>query len=361
MKVNEGIDNSRETRQTIGVLDIFGFEVFEVNSFEQLCINYANEKLHQQFVQYYFKHELNDYKAEGIDVAAIKYDDNQACLDLIEQQGRMGKWAGLLSLLQEECRLKTATDKSLVDKINTGLKGKPHFLHQRFDPAAFGVAHFAGHVVYKADGFLEKNKDTIASDLVALVVGAKDPFLKSLISSSKSMQGKEAGKALVTVASQFKEQVNALVKMLASTTPNYVRCIKPNAFKAAQNFHGGMVLEQLRYSGVLESIEIRKAGYAMRLPFLEFFQRYRIIIKGSDKLAQAGVREDRGGGGHPARPVDNGQQQDLPQDHGRGAAAGTDGYQSEDDVGENNPSSCALLHLLRQVPADEEGRGLHQP
>ena len=266
------------------MLDIFGFEVFEVNSFEQLCINYANEKLHQQFVQYYFKHELNDYKAEGIDVAAIKYDDNQACLDLIEQQGRMGKWAGLLSLLQEECRLKTATDKSLVDKINTGLKGKPHFLHQRFDPAAFGVAHFAGHVVYKADGFLEKNKDTIASDLVALVVGAKDPFLKSLISSSKSMQGKEAGKALVTVASQFKEQVNALVKMLASTTPNYVRCIKPNAFKAAQNFHGGMVLEQLRYSGVLESIEIRKAGYAMRLPFLEFFQRYRIIIKGSDKL-----------------------------------------------------------------------------
>ena len=193
VKVNEGIDNSRETRQTIGVLDIFGFEVLEVNSFEQLCINYANEKLHQQFVQYYFKHELNDYKAEGIDVAAIKYDDNQACLDLIEQQGRMGKWAGLLSLLQEECRLKTATDKSLVDKINTGLKGKPHFLHQRFDPAAFGVAHFAGHVVYKADGFLEKNKDTIASDLVALVVGAKDRFLKSFISSSKSMQGKEAG------------------------------------------------------------------------------------------------------------------------------------------------------------------------
>ena len=165
----------------------------------------------------------------------------------------------------------------------------------------------------------------------------------------------------MTVASQFKEQVNALVKMLASTTPNYVRCIKPNAFKAAQNFHGGMVLEQLRYSGVLESIEIRKAGYAMRLPFLEFFQRYRIIIKGSDKLAQAGVREDRGGGGHPARPVDDGQQQDLPQDHGRGAAAGADGYQSEDDVGEDNPRSRALLHLLRQVPADEEGRGLHQP
>ena len=122
-----------------------------------------------------------------------------------------------------------------------------------------------------------------------------------------------------------------------------------------------MVLEQLLYSGVLESIEIRKAGYAMRLPFLEFFQRYRIIIKGSDKLAQAGVREDRGGGGHPARPVDDGQQQDLPQDHGRGAAAGADGYQSEDDVGEDNPRSRALLHLLRQVPADEEGRGLHQP
>jgi len=284
VKVNEGIDNSRETKQTIGVLDIFGFEVFEVNSFEQLCINYANEKLHQQFVQYYFKHELNDYKAEGISIAQIKYEDNQACLDLIEQQGRMGKWAGVLSLLQEECRLKTATDKSLVDKINTGLKGKPHFLHQRFDPAAFGVAHFAGPVVYKADGFLEKNKDTIASDLMTLVVGAKDPFLKALIGSSKSMQGKEAGKALVTVASQFKEQVNSLVKMLSTTTPNYVRCIKPNTLKAAQEFHGGMVLEQLRYSGVLESIEIRKAGYAMRLPFLEFFQRYRIIIKGSDKL-----------------------------------------------------------------------------
>ena len=279
-KVNKKINSNKGIKKTIGVLDIFGFEVFENNSFEQLCINYANEKLHQQFIAYYFKHEQAEYKSEGIDISQINYQDNRLCLDLIEQAGKMGKWAGILSLLQEECRLRTATDKSFVSKVNNSLKDKPHFIYQRFDPLAFGVGHFAGAVKYNAEGFLEKNKDTIYSDIVDVILNSKDKFLqKEVITFSKSLQSKGNTKSLVTVGSQFKEQVGSLVTTLNKTTPNYIRCIKPNAVKEAQVFHGGMVLEQLMYSGVLESIEIRRAGYAMRLPFKDFINRFGIMAK----------------------------------------------------------------------------------
>ena len=135
--INSAIDNVKKMKKSIGVLDIFGFEVFEVNSFEQLCINYANEKLHQQFINYYFKLEQEDYKREGVNIDKVKFSDNQPCLDLIE-----GRPLGVIALLQEECRLKTATDRSFVEKMKTSLKGKPRSC-ERSQPSVVLGNHIA--------------------------------------------------------------------------------------------------------------------------------------------------------------------------------------------------------------------------
>ena len=144
--LNKSVDRPKATRKTLGVLDIFGFEVFDTNSFEQLCINYANEKLHNQFIHYYFKHEQQEYEQEQINVEFIEYKDNTACLKLIENKGGIGSWPGLLSLLQEECSLKSADDRSFVAKINKELKDRDHYIHSRIKPKLFGVQHFAGDV-----------------------------------------------------------------------------------------------------------------------------------------------------------------------------------------------------------------------
>ncbi|KAK3242430.1 hypothetical protein CYMTET_47881, partial [Cymbomonas tetramitiformis] len=294
VRINESIDNTATMSKAIGVLDIFGFEVFDFNSFEQLCINYANEKLHQQFVNHYFKVELDEYKHENVPVDFIDFRDNAPCLDLIEK-----KPVGILSLLHEECRLKTATDLSFVEKLNTSLKGRPHFTHAKLNPEQFIIQHFAGDVSYNAVGFLEKNKDLLHGDIQDQMLSASNTFVRGLFEMSLARrQSADAGgggarggtKSMVTVAGQFKEQVESLMLLLNATSPHYIRCIKPNVKKAPGLFEGKMVLEQLRYSGVLESIHIRRAGYSARFGYKAFVDRWKPLckkIKSTDVKVQA--------------------------------------------------------------------------
>ena len=280
-RINSAIDNVKKMRKSIGVLDIFGFEVFDVNSFEQLCINYANEKLHQQFINYYFKLEQEDYKREGVPIDKVNFSDNQPCLDLIE-----GRPLGVIALLQEECRLKTATDRSFVEKMKTSLKGKPHYKPSRLDPISFIIEHFAGSVTYNTTGFLEKNKDTVNTDLEDAMLSTSHAFIKKVIErhvKSKTSGGGGAGgggkKSIHTVANNFKEQLNSLSTMLKSSDPHYIRCLKPNPAKQQQLFEGNMILEQLRYSGVLESVQIRLAGYSSRMLKNDFVSNFELLVR----------------------------------------------------------------------------------
>lgn len=287
-RINQNIDGSSKCKKSIGVLDIFGFECFKKNSFEQLCINWTNEKLQQQFVNYYFKLEQDEYKREGVGIDWVDFKDNQACLDLIETT----KPPGIVALLQEESRLRQGTDMSLAQKLRTTLDKRPHFSIARTNPGAFIVHHFAGEVQYDCVEFLDKNRDTLSNDLLGVISATDESLLKEVfaVSFQERMEMLAAGKSGAFVANQFKEQLTSLMSTLNASTPHYVRTIKPNAEKLSRSsdgsFKGAMVMEQLRYSGVLESIQIRKAGYAGRMDYVDFCQRFKVLM--SDRSVPPG-------------------------------------------------------------------------
>jgi len=266
----------KDDKKIIGVLDIFGFESFEHNSYEQLCINYCNEKLQSHFNNHIFKLEQEEYKREGLDISEISFDDNRPILEAIE-----GKKTGIISILDEEGRLPRGSDESFLTKVlqqaGTAIM-KPDSKTQRKNKssrAAFTVMHYAGAVMYDSRGFLEKNKDLLLGDLAALGYSSSFKFVANL--SSRSAKGGRGGKDAnkKTIGTQFKEQLQDLMTTLNSTEPHYVRCIKPNSNKAAQQFEAKDCLDQLRYAGLLEVCRIRKAGYPVRKSFKEFVQRYR--------------------------------------------------------------------------------------
>ncbi|CEP02434.1 hypothetical protein PBRA_009018, partial [Plasmodiophora brassicae] len=254
-------------RSSIGVLDIFGFEVFATNSFEQLCINYTNEKLQQHFNRHTFRLEEALYESEGITFQHVAYIDNQPVLDLID-----GRPTGLLPALDEELRLPRTTDATYVAKLHALHGGGRHPSYGSVvrHPARFVVRHYAGPVEYASDGFLDKNNDTMSDDLVGLFAASHSPFLKSLFPSRDEM----ARTRKVTLGGQFQEQLADLMVSLERTHPHYIRCVKPNADKRAGAYTAPMVHEQLRYSGVYEAVAIRKRGYPFRYEHGAFAQRY---------------------------------------------------------------------------------------
>jgi len=278
----------------IGVLDIFGFEIFEKNSFEQLCINFTNEKLQQHFNQHTFKTEQEVYKAEGIDFEPPPFHDNRDVLSLLEERPR-----GIFVLLDEECVLPRGSDSSFANKIVQFHEGS----HSRFtsgpklktkDKHAFAIEHYAGTVVYSASGFLEKNKDDLRENLLRLAESSEDSLMAtqlfppnldeeenevSIISTAGS--GKASSRRHKTQAGFFRKQLELLMEILEATEPHYIRCIKPNSEKSADRFDSRMCLEQLRYSGVFEAIEIRKQGFPFRRQFNHFIQRYRCLVPSS--------------------------------------------------------------------------------
>ncbi|KAI8985182.1 P-loop containing nucleoside triphosphate hydrolase protein [Pilobolus umbonatus] len=268
----------------IGVLDIYGFEHFKKNSFEQFCINYANEKLQQQFNQHVFKLEQEEYIREKINWTFIEFSDNQKCIELIE--GKLG----ILSLLDEESRLPSGSDNGFVQKLYSNFDNanfKNYFKKPRFSNAAFTIAHYALDVQYEAESFIDKNKDTVPDEHLSLLQSADFDFLKDVLDKAASNTTSaipENTKRMSMIArkptlgSIFKLSLINLMDTIGGTNVHYIRCIKPNEAKIAWDFEPNMVLSQLRACGVLETIRISCAGYPSRWTFEEFADRYYALV-----------------------------------------------------------------------------------
>ncbi|VDP83149.1 unnamed protein product [Echinostoma caproni] len=261
--------NPRGTN-SIGVLDIFGFENFTRNSFEQLCINFANENLQQFFVRHIFKLEQEEYLAEGINWKHIDYVDNQNTLNLIAL-----KPMNIFALMDEECQFPQGSDASLLNKLNT-----LHMQHSQYvKPIStrFGIQHFAGVVYYNVEGFLEKSRDSFSADLACLIKTSRNGFLHTLFKESLT-SALESRKRSPTLGLQFKKSLDSLMRTLQGCQPFFVRCIKPNELKRPGLFDRALCVLQLRYSGMMETIRIRRAGYPIRHKFNEFVDRYRPLV-----------------------------------------------------------------------------------
>ncbi|GMT07362.1 hypothetical protein PENTCL1PPCAC_29536, partial [Pristionchus entomophagus] len=298
-RINKSLDRTRRQGASfIGILDIAGFEIFELNSFEQLCINYTNEKLQQLFNNTMFILEQEEYQREGIDWQFIDFGlDLQPTIDLIE------KPMGILALLDEECLFPKATDKTLVDKLNSNHnKHAKYIIPDMKSKSHFAVVHYAGRVDYSADQWLMKNMDPLNENVVALMQNATDPFVVNIwkdavVSHSILAVGKPAEFAGIyatemnetafgmrakkgmfrTVSQLHKEQLGRLMATLRNTSPHFVRCIIPNHEKKSLKINSMLVLEQLRCNGVLEGIRICRQGFPNRVPFQEFRHRYEIL------------------------------------------------------------------------------------
>ncbi|XP_037546731.1 unconventional myosin-Va [Nematolebias whitei] len=300
--VNKALVTNIKQHSFIGVLDIYGFETFEINSFEQFCINYANEKLQQQFNMHVFKLEQEEYMKEQIPWTLIDFYDNQPCINLIEAK------MGVLDLLDEECRMPKGSDDSWAQKLyNTHLKTCSLFEKPRMSNRAFIIQHFADKVEYQCEGFLEKNKDTVNEEQINVLKASKFNLLMELFQDeekatsptgqvpgtggrtrlsikpdkNRDTSSKEHKK---TVGCQFRNSLQMLMETLNATTPHYVRCIKPNDFKLAFSFDPKRAVQQLRACGVLETIRISAAGFPSRWTYQEFFSRYRVLMKQKDVL-----------------------------------------------------------------------------
>jgi myosin-5 len=281
----------------IGVLDIYGFEHFAKNSFEQFCINYANEKLQQEFNAHVFKLEQEEYLREQIDWTFIDFADNQPCIDLIE--GKLG----ILSLLDEESRLPMGSDEQFVTKLHHNYSGDKHKFYKkpRFGKSSFTVCHYAIDVTYESDGFIEKNRDTVPDEHMEVLKASSNKFLAQVLDAAASIREREnantastkagttmsAGRRMATnrkptLGGIFKSSLIELMQTINSTDVHYIRCIKPNEAKAAWQFDGPMVLSQLRACGVLETVRISCAGYPTRWTYEEFAMRYYMLCRSHD-------------------------------------------------------------------------------
>ncbi|EGV99859.1 Myosin-Vc [Cricetulus griseus] len=243
-RINQALHFSGKQHTFIGVLDIYGFETFDVNSFEQFCINYANEKLQQQFNLHVFKLEQEEYMKEDIPWTLIDFYDNQPVIDLIEAK------MGILELLDEECLLPHGTDENWLQKLYNNFVNKNSLFEKpRMSNTSFIIQHFADKVEYQCEGFLEKNRDTVYDMLVEILR-----------------------------ASKFRSSLYLLMETLNATTPHYVRCIKPNDEKLPFEFDSKRIVQQLRACGVLETIRISAQSYPSRWTYLEFYSRYGILM-----------------------------------------------------------------------------------
>lgn len=271
----------RRTGRSISILDIYGFESFIRNSFEQFCINYANERLQQHFNRHLFKLEQEEYIQDGIEWARVDFEDNQDCLSLFEK-----KPLGLLSLLDEESTFPNGTDLTFATKLEQHLRADPCFRAER--EKAFTVCHYAGEVRYDTTGFLEKNRDLLHLDSIQLLSSCQSnlpqAFAANLVSQSEtSLSGplcKSGGADFqkLSVATKFKGQLFQLMKRLESTTPHFIRCIKPNNNQSSGLYEQGLVLQQLKCCGVLEVVRISRSGFPTRMSHKKFARRYGFLL-----------------------------------------------------------------------------------
>ncbi|XP_071328217.1 unconventional myosin-Vb isoform X4 [Trachinotus anak] len=290
--INKALQTSYKQHSFIGVLDIYGFETFEVNSFEQFCINYANEKLQQQFNSHVFKLEQEEYMKEQIPWTLIDFYDNQPCIDLIEAR------LGVLDLLDEECKVPKGTDQNWAQKLYKQHSSSAHFQKPRMSNTSFIIIHFADKVEYQCDGFLEKNRDTVYEEQINILKASQFQLVADLFHEKDDPPPQKSSRVNVrpakstprapnkdhrkTVGHQFRSSLHLLMETLNATTPHYVRCIKPNDYKEAFSFDSRRAVQQLRACGVLETIRISAAGYPSRWTYPDFFSRYRVLMRKSD-------------------------------------------------------------------------------
>ncbi|CAI5762044.1 unconventional myosin-Ib isoform X1 [Podarcis lilfordi] len=284
-RINESIKAQMKVRKKVmGVLDIYGFEIFEDNSFEQFIINYCNEKLQQIFIELTLKEEQEEYIREGIEWTHIEYFNNAVICDLIENNQN-----GILAMLDEEClRPGAVTDDTFLEKLNQVCATHQHFesrmskcsrfLNDTSLPhCCFRIQHYAGKVMYQVEGFVDKNNDLLYRDLSQAMWRANHSLIKALFPEGNP--AKINLKRPPTAGSQFKASVATLMKNLQTKNPNYIRCIKPNDKKAAHIFNEALVCHQVRYLGLLENVRVRRAGYAFRQPYEPCLERYKMLCK----------------------------------------------------------------------------------
>ncbi|EDQ87051.1 uncharacterized protein MONBRDRAFT_27813 [Monosiga brevicollis MX1] len=323
-----GIVDRHQREYSIGILDIFGFEDFKINSFEQLCINFANENLQFYFNHHIFMLEQEVYKKEGIDWSNIDFKDNQPCLDLIVK-----KPTGLFHLLNDESTFSRGSDEGFLQKANNQHKDHKFYLRPKTRDSRFGVCHYAGNVWYQVAGFLEKNRDQVRDDLRETMSSSELEFVRKLLADDdgagdtptadkRGHRGKTAAaqaRRRPTLAAVFAQSLSSLIDTMSKCYPYFVRCIKPNTQKKPDIFEHQLVLDQLRYSGMMETINIRRKGYPVRIDYDRFnfrmwqlstaqgikifgfsafvtWARYRAVFKGSKppsepKAAAKGIVE----------------------------------------------------------------------
>ncbi|XP_020707716.1 myosin heavy chain, muscle isoform X16 [Athalia rosae] len=300
-KCNETLDTKQKRQHFIGVLDIAGFEIFDFNSFEQLCINFTNEKLQQFFNHHMFILEQEEYKREGIEWTFIDFGmDLQQTIDLIE------KPMGILSILEEESMFPKATDKTFEEKLNNNHLGKsPNFLKPKppkpgQQAAHFAIGHYAGNVPYNITGWLEKNKDPLNDSVVDQYKKSSNKLLVEIFADhpgqsgggdaggggGKGGRGKKGG-GFATVSSSYRDQLNNLMTTLRATQPHFVRCIIPNELKQPGLIDSHLVMHQLTCNGVLEGIRICRKGFPNRMVYPDFKLRYKILAPAAvDKASE---------------------------------------------------------------------------
>ncbi|GFS43835.1 myosin family protein with Dil [Actinidia rufa] len=269
-KINISIGQDPNSKSIIGVLDIYGFESFKFNSFEQFCINFTNEKLQQHFNQHVFKMEQEDYTKEEINWSYIEFVDNQDVLDLIEK-----KPGGIISLLDEACMFPKSTHETFAQKLYQTFAKNKRFTKPKLSRTSFTISHYAGEVTYQADLFLDKNKDYVVAEHQELLTDSKCPFVVGLFPPLPEESSKSS--KFSSIGSRFKLQLQSLMETLSSTEPHYIRCVKPNNVLKPAIFENLNIIQQLRCGGVLEAIRISCAGYPTRRTFYEFLLRFGLL------------------------------------------------------------------------------------
>ncbi|XP_065197006.1 unconventional myosin-Ic-like isoform X2 [Sycon ciliatum] len=276
--VNRTLEVKRSDTAVIGLLDIYGFEVFQVNGFEQFCINYCNEKLQQIFIELTLKLEQEEYSKEGIEWEQIDYFNNKIILDLIEDKSK-----GIVSFLDEECtRPGTVTDASFLDKMVSGIGAHDHFVcfeladreaKKTIERDEFRLVHYAGDVTYNVKGFIEKNNDLLFRDIKEAMQSSSNSILCEIFPKAEVLDKKRP----LTAGTQFKNSLNKLADILKSKVPSYVRCVKPNNKKSPVIFDDELVHHQVKYLGLMENLRVRRAGFAYRRDYNYFYQRYKCL------------------------------------------------------------------------------------
>ncbi|XP_069851390.1 unconventional myosin-Ie [Dipodomys merriami] len=271
--INKAMEKDHE-EYNIGVLDIYGFEIFQKNGFEQFCINFVNEKLQQIFIELTLKAEQEEYVQEGIRWTPIEYFNNKIVCDLIENKVNP---PGIMSILDDVCATMHAVgegaDQTLLQKLQMQIGSHEHFNSWN---QGFIIHHYAGKVSYDMDGFCERNRDVLFMDLIELMQSSELPFIKSLF--PENLQADKKGRP-TTAGSKIKKQANDLVSTLMKCIPHYIRCIKPNETKKPKDWEESRVKHQVEYLGLKENIRVRRAGFAYRRIFQKFLQRYAILTK----------------------------------------------------------------------------------